>query len=63
MDQNRFKSPVVWASIVAQVLSILVLTGVIVPTLSDTINTVVGSVLQMLVVLGVLNNPENSSSF
>jgi uncharacterized membrane protein len=57
MEQSRWKSPVVWASVVAQILSILVLTGVLMPGLSDTINTVVGSVLQMLVVLGVLNNP------
>jgi uncharacterized membrane protein len=57
MEQNRWKSPVVWASIATQILSILVLTGVLLPGLSDTINTVIGSVLQMLVVLGVLNNP------
>lgn len=58
--QNRFRSKVLWAAVTAQVLSILVLTGVITPTESDTINTVIGSVLQILTLLGVVNNPTNS---
>lgn len=55
--QNRLHSPVLWASLAAQVLSILVLLEVIAPTQSETINAVIGSVLQMLVAFGVLNNP------
>ena len=61
--QNRFKSPVLWASLVAQVLAILVLLNVIVPTQSDTINAVVSAVLQMLVAFGVLNNPTEANKF
>lgn len=63
MDQNRLKSPVLWASLVAQILSILVLLEVIVPTQSETINAVVGSVLQMLVAFGVLNSPTSADRF
>lgn len=63
MEQNRFKSPVVWAALVAQILSILVLLDVIAPTQSETINAVVTAVLQMLVAFGVLNNPENKTGF
>ena len=63
MEQNRFKSPVVWAAVVAQILSILVLLDVIAPTQSETINQVVAAVLQMLVAFGVLNNPENKTGF
>lgn len=59
--QNRFKSPVFWAAIIAQVLTILVLTGVIGSETSEAINNVVAAVLQALVVLGVLNNPTNKS--
>jgi uncharacterized membrane protein len=63
MEQNRFKSPVVWAAVVAQILSILVLLDVIAPTQSETINAVVTAVLQMLVAFGVLNNPVTSDKF
>lgn len=63
MDQNRLKSPVLWAALVAQILSILVLLEVIVPTQSETINAVVGSVLQMLTAFGVLNNPVTPDRF
>lgn len=61
--QNRLKSPVLWAALVAQILSILVLLEVIVPTQSETINAVVGSVLQMLTAFGVLNNPITPDRF
>jgi uncharacterized membrane protein len=61
--QNRFKSPVLWASLVAQILAILVLLDVIVPTQSETINAVVAAVLQMLVAFGVLNNPVTPDKF
>lgn len=63
MEQNRFKSPVVWGAVIAQVLSILVALGVILPDASEAVNAVVASVLQMLVVFGVLNNPENKTGF
>lgn len=59
--QNRFKSPVFWAAIIAQVLTIFVLTGVIGSETSEAINNVVAAVLQALVVLGVLNNPTNKA--
>ena len=63
MEQNRIKSPVLWAALVAQILSILVLLDVLAPTQSETINQVVAAVLQMLVAFGVLNNPENKTGF
>lgn len=58
-EQNRFRSPVLWASVAAQILSILVLVGVIDTGLSETINNVVGAVLQLLATFGILNNPTN----
>lgn len=60
-EQNRFRSPVLWASVAAQILSILVLVGVIDTGLSETINNVVGAVLQLLATFGILNNPTNPS--
>jgi len=57
MDQNRLKSPVVWAAIVAQVLAILLLVGVIGEEMSDTITAVVVGILQIAVMVGLLNDP------
>lgn len=63
MTQNRWKSPVVWSSLVVQALSILVVLEVITPTQSETINGVIAAVLQALVVFGVLNSPTSKDSF
>jgi uncharacterized membrane protein len=63
MTQNRFHSPVLWASLAGQILSILVLLEVILPTQSETINAVIGAVLQTLVAFGVLNNPLTKDKF
>ena len=61
MEQNRFKSPVLWAALAAQLLSMLVLLGVMDTGLSESINSVGGAVLQLLAAFGVLNNPTNAS--
>lgn len=61
--QNRLQSKVVWAAIIAQVLAILLALGVIDTGMSETINAVVVSVLQLLVAFGVLNNPTDAVTF
>lgn len=61
MEQNRFKSPILWSALAAQVLVILVTLGVIDTGLSEAIEAVVTSLLQLLVTFGVLNNPTNPS--
>lgn len=60
--QSRWKSPVLWAAIVAQVLAILLTLGIIGPGLSDTVTQVVSTILQLLTILGVLNNPTDSKN-
>lgn len=60
MEQNRFKSPVLWASLAAQVLSMLVLLDVITLPMSDAIEGVVAALLQLLACFGVVNNPTDS---
>lgn len=57
MEQNRLKSPVVWAAIVAQILTILIVLDVINVDQQETINQVVAAVLQLLIAFGVINNP------
>lgn len=63
MEQNRFKSVVVWGAVVAQVLSILVAVGVFDEALSATIKTAIVGILQVLVAFGVLNNPTDGAAF
>ena len=63
MKQGRLQSPVVWAAIAAQVLSLLVTLGAIDTGLSTAVNGVVVSVLEVLVAFGVLNNPTDGAAF
>lgn len=62
MNQDRFKSKLMWSSIIAQILSILVALGVINTGMSETLNTVCVGILQVLVFLGVLNNPTSADT-
>jgi len=63
MVQNRFKSIVTWASIIALVLNILVQCGVLLPDQGSAINGAVSGILNALVVFGVLNNPTDPTNF
>ena len=63
MEQNRLKSPVVWAAVIAQILTILIVLDVINVVQQDTINALVASVLQLLVAFGILNNPVAQDKF
>jgi uncharacterized membrane protein len=62
--QNRWKSKVLWAAIAAQVVAILAFTGVLdmLGVTEAWVNTGVGSVLQLLVLLGIVNNPTDSEN-
>ena len=62
MEQNRLLSPVVWSAIAAQLLAILVTLGVISTGISEAIDGLVASFLQLLVAFGVLNNPTSKNS-
>jgi len=57
MNFSRFKSPVLLASIVAQVVAILLLTNVVNVSDATYINNIAALVLQLLVTLGLVNNP------
>ncbi len=63
MAQNRFTSPVFWAALAAQLLSIAVLLGWITLSQSDTINAIVAALLQGAVAFGILNNPTDPEHF
>jgi len=57
MKQSRWTSKVLLAAIVAQVVSILLMTNAISVAEAVYINNIVAAVLQLLVILGVVNNP------
>lgn len=63
MDQNRFKSPVLWGTIVAQVLALLVTVGVIDTGVSEAVEAVFAAILNLLGVFGILNNPTSKNTF
>lgn len=65
MTQSRFKSKVFWITLTAQIISISAFLGLweklgIMP---GQIETIVASILQMLVLFGVLNNPTDKDNF
>lgn len=61
--QNRLTSKVVWLAVVAQVVGLLIVLGVIDTGMGDAVNAVAGSVCELLVLFGVLNNPTTPSQF
>jgi Bacteriophage holin. len=60
---KRLKSPVVWAAVVAQVLTILLTLGAIETGTETLVNQIVAGMLQLLVIFGVLNNPTDQGGF
>jgi len=63
MKQNRFKSPVFWSSLATQILSILVLVGVIGAEWSAAISGIITAVLEAFTIFGLLNNPTDKYNF
>lgn len=61
--QCRWKSKMVWLAVVAELVSILMLLGVIDMGVGDTVNSIAVSVCELLVILGVLNNPTDGQAF
>ena len=57
MEQSRWKSYVLWGALAAQMLSMLVVLGVLTPSQSEVINGLVSAALQCFVAFGVLNSP------
>ena len=58
--KKRLASPVVWGSVLAQVLLIV---GLYMPEVSDTVKIVGTAVIEVLTLFGVLNNPTDKEGF
>lgn len=63
MKQDRLKSKVVWAAVLAQVVVVLQLTGVLEISQIEVINGVATAVIQVLVLFGILNDPTSPDNF
>lgn len=65
MKQNRWQSPVLWAAVVAQVMTILQITGAFRAMGLDAgiVGDVAASLIQILILFGVLNDPTNKVGF
>ncbi len=57
---KRLKSPVVWSSIIAQVLVII---GLYCPDIADPVKITATAVVEILTLAGILNNPTDCSKF
>jgi uncharacterized membrane protein len=62
--QSRWKSSILWTAIIAQVIALLQLTGAFKAMGVDAgyIGNIVASVLQLLVILGIINNPSDPTA-
>ena len=66
MKQNRFKSKVVWVSILGALFLIYntIANEIGLPVIEDgVINTIVNGVVGLLVTFGILNDPTNPEAF
>lgn len=62
MEQNRFKSPVLWSSLASQVLAMLIVLGVIDAGMSEAIKALVVALLNILGLFGIVNNPTSKDT-
>ena len=63
--QSRFKSKVFWAALIAQIISIIGYLGLFEKwgIMVDQVETIVSTILQLLVLFGILNNPTSNTEF
>jgi phi LC3 family holin len=61
--QNRFKSKVVWISIVSTVLLLFNQFGILDNLQLETLKNAADVILSVLVVFGILNNPKTPDKF
>ena len=58
--QNRFKSSVVWIAVLAQISLII---GLFLPGLTENVKILGGSIIEILTLFGILNNPTDKEGF
>ena len=61
--QSRLLSKVTWIAVSAQVVSLLVILGVMDTGAGDAVNALVVALCECLTAFGVLNNPTEKNNF
>lgn len=61
--QNRFKSKVLWLSIASLIVSSLITLNVVSVAESEQFNVIIANVLDVLALLGILNNPTDKTNW
>ena len=61
--QSRWQSKYVWVALTTQVLSILVLTGVLDVAQSEMANQIIALLLQIGTIVGIINNPTDGQDW
>lgn len=63
ITQKRWRSAPLWIALAAQLISLLVILGVIDAGQSDVLNGLIIALCETLTAFGVLNNPTSKTSF
>lgn len=63
VTQNRFKSPVLWSSLISAILAFLVGAGIIDLGFSNNVEQLITLLFTVLAGFGILNSPTNKSGF
>lgn len=58
--KSRLKSPIVWAAIIAQICIIITMFSL---SISEEVKTIGMCVVEILTILGILNNPTDCKKF
>ena len=58
--KERFKSPVVWLAVLAQVC---ILVSLFVPEIANSVKVIGAAVIEILTLFGILNNPADNENF
>lgn len=58
--KERLKSPIVWLAVLAQVCIVITMFA---PSVSDTVKMIGTCIVEILTILGILNNPADCNNF
>lgn len=63
MEQNRFRSKVLWLTVATLIVGLLMQLGIIGDAENKHIMEIVGTILEIFSIFGILNNPTDKNNF
>ena len=61
MEQSRWKSPALYASIISFIVLMLNLSGIVAID-NTTLDAIINSILSLLIIFGIVNNPTSKTT-